>query len=754
MTDPDTLLRKALEEALAGRSADGMVTLQSLLTVAPGHVEGLRLLGKLLLGAGRPEQALAVLGSAAAGAPDHPDLAHEAGVAALGCQRTAEAVAWFSRQLETNRRQNRPGTLETRFNLAWARRRLGQTEAAITTYREVVAIEPGHGLAWYNLANALSAAGRLTEASEAYRMALVHLGRRPEVVTNAVLVLLRREQVAEARRVLAPGSDPGPSVGRRALEGEVLMAERRLPEALACFQRLRADHPEHRPSLLGEVRCLCALGRVAEATARLAEALRDAPEDAELNLIRAEVALKDDDLGTASAAARRAVTGLGSIASYATLGKALALSGRTAEAAEAFRAGLQRYPDCYGLHSNLLFCLLHDAATTPEDVFAEHQAFGRFWEHRFPVPAFRPAPAGTEAEADLRPVRVGYVSPDFCDHAVAFFFEPLLDGHDPTQVEVFCYHIPRTVDAVTARLRAKAGHWRVLAFEDLPGAIETIRRDRIDVLVDLAGHTAFNMLPVFAAKPAPVQISGLGYPGTTGLTRIDYRLVCASGAKNSDDPRFSTETPVAINVPFAAPANLPPVSPPPFLRQGRITFGSVSKLVKVGEPVQRTWARILEQVPEARLLLVAPGVEQPAIAQDLRNRLAAAGLPAERLELRPECRFETWLGYLSEIDIVLDPFPYTAGTTTTLLQWMGLPVVRLGPVPYPELGLYTGASEAAYIAVAVALATDPATLFRLRASLRANALMFQHTRNSSTIPALEALYRRLWQEIRQRPAVP
>jgi len=816
MTHSDVLFREALDQALAGRGADSIATLESLLRVMPQHVEGMRLMGKLLLRARRSNEALAILKQAAALTPHHPELAYEVGVAALECGAIVEAVEWFSRQLA-----DRPDLQDARFNLAWALRRLGKTAEAVAAYRTLVEQAPGHGHAWYNLANGLLALGRLAEAGDAYRMALTHLGPRPDVVANTVLLLLRQGQWPEAHAVLARVPEAGKTVELRSLEGELLMSEGRLSDALDRFLRLSVDHPDHQPSLLGLARCLCEMGRVIEAAAWLDGALRKVPNDPKLNLLRSEVALKDDDMATAIRTARLAVDSQGSTESYAALGKALALSGCTGEAAKVFRTGLQRHPDCYALHSNLLFCLLHDAATSPEDVFIEHQAFGRFWESRFPTPAFLP-PDQTELAG--RRLRIGYVSPDLCDHAVTFFFEPLLDGHDRTQFEIFCYHIPRKTDAVTARLRGKADHWRILAFEDIAGAIETIRHDRIDILVDIAGHTAWNLLPVFAAKPAPVQISCLGYPGTTGLTRIDYRLVSRSGAKNSDEPRFSTEAVALLILPFAAPATLPQVSPPPFLRgkrmipasynddtlpvsgrdggparpcarpasegsldespsrldgmipasynddtlpvsgrsrgpasegrlddstsrlEGMITFGSVSRLVKVSVPAQRAWIRILEALPDARLLLVAPGVEREHTAQKRLEQLAALGFPPERLDLRPECQFEAWLEYLTEIDIVLDPFPYTAGTTATLLQWMGLPLIRLGVAACPELGLYAAASEDDYVATAVALAKNRPALFQLRTILRANSMVFQQDRNASAVPALEAFYRQAWRE--------
>lgn len=741
------LFEVALRHAAANRLDLCAAALEALLAAEPAHVEGLRLQGKLLLLGGNTVAAgLEHLRRAAEMAPDHPELPYEVGVACLQAGGADEAVRWFRRQLALT-----PARGDARFNLAWALRQSGHLDKAIDAYQELVDGEPGNAAAWYNLANALTDGGRLARAQAAYERALALRGPQPDLVRNTAICHLRSNRAEAALQVLHLIPPAQRSFDLREVEAEALMLAGRCAEAVELFRALLAADPGRGAALRGLVRCLRRLGRTDEAAAALDAAWGRDPGDAELALTWAQTALADNDTATALRMAALAVERLDTAEAYATQGQALALAGQVEAAADAFRRGLARHPDNYALHSNLLFALLHDSTTTPEAVFAEHRAYGRHWESKLPAAEWRP-------RADDRPerrLRVGYVSPDFCQHAVALFFEPLLEGHDPLAVESFCYHIPRREDDVTARLRARAAHWRTLVPGDIEGAVARIRADRIDILVDLAGHTAANMLPLFAARPAPIQLSCVGYPGTTGLTRMDYRLIYGMPPKSSDQQCFSTEKLAQLPVlPFRPPPQLPEVTPPPFLRNRHLTFGSVGKFAKVSDATRRLWARVLAAVPEARLLVVAPGVDRPDTAAQVLELFAAAGADITRIVLRPACDFEGWLDILAEVDVVLDTIPYAAGTTAMLVRWMGLPLVRVGAErAMSELGWFSAPDEDGYVAEAAALAADRERLFQVRAGLRARLIAedawtpeFRETRNSTFTPELERLYRRFWHD--------
>ena len=398
------------------------------------------------------------------------------------------------------------------------------------------------------------------------------------------------------------------------------------------------------------------------------------------------------------------------------------------------------------MHSNYLFTSLHDGALSPEEVFRRHVAYGEAWEGRFPQPL-----ATVDDPAPDRVLRVGYVSPDFCEHAVAFFVEHLLAGRDRAGFEVFCYHLPRRRDAVTERLRALADHWREIDGPDpVAAALETIRRDRIDILVDLAGHSSGNLLPVFAAKAAPVQMTMIGYPATTGLKRMDYRIAAGGGVFRMGEPRWHTERLLTLKsgLPFTPPENAPEVAVPPFLAAGHVTFGSVNKYSKVTPEVRAAWGRILAAVPGARLLLVCPGGDSAPIRDGVRAAFAASGAPAERVDPVGEGTFAYWLGLFARIDVCLDPFPYRGGTSTLLSEWMGCPVVTMGDHrSFDEIGRRGCASVEEYVAAAVALAADGSALALRRAGIRAHRMVALHQRRTRAAWELDALYRMAWRRL-------
>ena len=283
-----------------------------------------------------------------------------------------------------------------------------------------------------------------------------------------------------------------------------------------------------------------------------------------------------------------------------------------------------------------------------------------------------------------RRLRVGYVSPDFRQHAVALFAEPLLAAHDHSAVELHCYAEVPAPDAVTERFRALADHWHStvgLSDEELA---EQIRRDRIDVLVDLAGHTAGNRLLAFARKPAPVQVAWLlGHGYTSGLSAMDAFLADAELAPPGSDGLFSERLVRLSRIPlaYAPPAEMPDVAPLPARANGFVTFGYFGRTVRLNDAVLAAWARILHAVPGSRLMLNSAPFGEPAGREQMAARFAALGIDPARLDLvytSPQPR--TWAAY-GEIDIALDPFPHNAGTTTIEALWQGVPVLTLAGRP-------------------------------------------------------------------------
>ena len=321
---------------------------------------------------------------------------------------------------------------------------------------------------------------------------------------------------------------------------------------------------------------------------------------------------------------------------------------------------------------------------------------------------------------------------------------------------IACYSSRLTGDEVTADIRLHADLWREVATQDDQALAARIRADAIDILVDLDGHTAGNRLGVFALKPAPLQVSWLGYPFSTGLAAMDYALLDRATVPPEAEAWFSETVAVLPGSRFGyVGPESPAPAPPPMLAKGHVTFGSFNNIAKLNDGVIAAWSRILASVPGSRLLLKWPHLANAATATAIRSRFAAAGLSPERLELRGDSPPLGLMAEYGDMDIALDPFPYSGAFTTCEALWMGVPVLTLaGPRPFSRqslallaaLGLEADLATTdieSYCARAAALAADAAALIRLRAELR--PLMRRRLGQPGAFTRrLEQFYRDIW----------
>jgi predicted O-linked N-acetylglucosamine transferase (SPINDLY family) len=469
------------------------------------------------------------------------------------------------------------------------------------------------------------------------------------------------------------------------------------------------------------------LGQVEEARGRFEHAVGLLPEWADahnnLGVALADLGMPDGALACFERAAR---CDPGHFGALTNLGNSCQDQGRPAEAVAFFRRALALRPEDAKVHSNLLLALQYRPGTEPQEILHEARAYAR--RHAEPL-AGAIAPQRARPLAGRRP-RIGYVSADFREHPVARFLEPILAAHDHQHIEIVCYSdVPRP-DTVTGRLRGYADHWRSLVGLSDAEAAEKIRADEIDLLVDLAGHTAGNRLPTFARRPAPAQVSYLGYLGTTGLPAMDGYVTDA----DADPPGLADESyrERLIRLPGCAlcydPGPAPEVGPAPSGRSGRVTFGSLNYLAKVSEEVLALWSRVLAAVPGAVLLLRTGAGRQAE--ERLRDVLERHGIAPERLLLagRTASRWD-YLALYHDVDIGLDTFPYNGLTTTCDALWMGVPVVSLagrsgasrqGVRVLRALGRDDLLAEAPedYVRIATELAGDLPRLIALRSGLR------------------------------------
>lgn len=435
----------------------------------------------------------------------------------------------------------------------------------------------------------------------------------------------------------------------------------------------------------------------------------------------------------------------------AKLALALQAQGRATEAAANFALARRAAPDDAAIASAALFSGQYDPQASPAQALAEAA--------NWPRPAARaPRPAPRDRDADRR-LRVGYVSPDFANHSCAYFLAPLLAAHDRHAVEIFAYSDVGAPDGVTAAFKALDLRWRDMAGKSDDAFITQVRDDGIDVLVDCAGHTTGNRLTAFARRPAPVQITWLGYPASTGLDCFDARFV-----DEVTDPAdaLASENLVRIAGGFLAylpPPFAPDPGPPPFEATGRITFGSFNNLPKITPRVVAMWAQTLRAVPDSRLIVKAKGLDENATRERYAAMFGAHGLDGSRVE------FVGFVGDIAahiaryrSIDIALDTFPYNGTTTTCEALWMGVPVVtlagdrhaaRVGASLLARVGLdrLIAADPSDFARICAALAADRKALAALRGTLRAHMAASPLCDGRRLAREFEAAYRGLWRRV-------
>ncbi|MBY0431662.1 MAG: hypothetical protein K2Q10_10725, partial [Rhodospirillales bacterium] len=446
------------------------------------------------------------------------------------------------------------------------------------------------------------------------------------------------------------------------------------------------------------------------------------------------------------------------------LGAVLAYQGRADEAVACFRRVLAFDPGNALAHANLLMCLNYLPGLSGRAVREAHEDWARGQAE--------PLRAGWQPHGNNRDpgrrLRLGYVSADFGRHPVGFFLARVLPAHDREAVEVFCYscRAAEEEDDLSRRLAGDAGHWRRVGDLDDDALAERVREDGIDILVDLAGHSAGHRLGLFARKPAPVQVSWLGYFATTGMSAFDATIMDADTVPPGAEAEFVEPV---VRLPrlrfcYDPPEPAPAVAPPPCLERGHITFGSFNNLAKLSPAVIALWARVLHAVPASRLVLKWMSLADPLLCRILVESFSVHGIAPERIEPRGPSPHARMLAEYGDVDIALDPFPFGGGLTSCEALWMGVPVVTLpGERPASRqtlgflrcLGLGELAADSAgdYVVKAAALAADPARLAVLRQDLRGRMAASSLCDGPGFARDLEAALRGLWTEWCARGAI-
>lgn len=712
----DAVLKTALDHHQAGRLPEAERLYRDVLAINPGHADALHFLGMIAHQVGRDDISAALIAKAIGVDRANPLYHRNLGVSLFRLGRYDEALAAYDSALALKR-----DYAEAHHNRADTLRQMGRLDEAIAAYTTAVDISPDHVFAHLNLGNVLKSVGRPQEAIAAYDRAIAVKPDYAEVHSNRGAILndlgRREEAVAAYDQAIRFKPDYAEAHSNR---GNALKDLGRLEEAIGAYDQALLFQPGHAGFLCNRGVALNELGRLEEAVATYDEAIR-------IN--------SNHDVA------------------HKNRGVALNELGRNAEAIAAHDEAIRIKPDDAEAHSNRLMAL-HYGKTAGAHAFLPYaRQYGAQFDRPSPSRPFANAP---DPE---RRLRVGYVSADFRRHAVGFLLAEVLASHAPSAVEVFCYSNNPRDDDLTARLRRSAHHWRKLVGLSDEKTADLVRNDRIDILVDLSGHTAGNRLPMFALRPAPVQATWLGYFGTTGLAAMDYVLADRFVVPAAEEGCFTERIYRLPNsyLCFSVPDVYVPAAEPSDLGSRPLTFGSFNNHSKTSPTTVHLWAQVLKSVPGSRLLLKTRALGDVAARRRLTENFAEHDIQPERLLLEGSVPRTQLLAAYRRLDVALDPTPYGGGVTTLEALWMGVPVVTLRgntwvgrvsesiltTIGLPEL---VAGSEAEYVEIAARIATDAVRRTALSAELRGLAEaspLFQAGRFASD---LEAAYRNMWRE--------
>ncbi|MEJ2033468.1 MAG: tetratricopeptide repeat protein [Deltaproteobacteria bacterium] len=641
--------------------------------------------------AGHLPQAEALYRQILATEPNHPGALQYLGVLAHQTGKSEIGVKLLSKVLS-----RRPDYTDAHVSLGVILHDLGKLDEAAASFRRALDLKPDYAEAHSNLGNVLRDQGKLGEAIASFRQALRFKPDSAELHYNL---------------------------------GNALKDQGEMEKAAASYRRALFLKPDFATAHYHLGNALESQGTFEDAAASYRQALRFKSDNA-ATYYHLGNALKDQGKLEEAVANYRQALALkpDNVDAWNNLGFILNNQGEPEEAIACFRRVLALKPNYAVVHSNLLTCLNYLPDQSTAEYLDEACRYGRRAASKVGV-RFSDWRCAVEPER----LRVGLVSGDFLDHPVGYFLENVLANIDPTRMELFAYPTHHEEDALTGRIRSRFAAWRPLSGVGDEAAARLIHDDGVHVLLDLAGHTANNRLPIFAWKPAPVQATWLGYSASTGLAEMDYLIADPVSVPESYQEHllekvwYLPETRFCFSPPMTGEETA--FTPLPALANGYITLGCFQNLTKINDKVLALWGRILRALPQARFRLQTFLLDIPAIREQLRQRFARYGVAPERIALVKGASRKEYLAAYAHVDLLLDTFPFPGGTTTCEALWMGVPTVTLaGKTMLARQGasllacaglpdwIATNAED--YVAKAVAHASDLEKLDRLRAGLQ------------------------------------
>ena len=651
-------------------------------------------------------------------------------------------------------------------NLGVMLKAYGDIDERIACYRRAIELDPNEPAYHANFASACNGAGRVIEAESAIHKALAIDSKRPESWFNLGIIFasLGRQQEAGEAFESAVEYRPGwiEAINKAAdcwrTAGDWTRTALRFRDALGVSLS-DANPITRRELLLSLAHALMQNFRHTEAEACYRQALSLSPSDADLLNRLGNVLKAQEKFDEAETVYRRVIILEPNMAAgYVNLGTVSQSLGWHSEAISLYRKALEKDSTIAAVWGNLGNCLTYSIEHDGEEVLATLRGYDRSLAQ-----SLRDNHPHTNDCDPWRRLRIGYVGSDFRRHSVGYFALPLIEGHRRDNVEIHCYYSHRQNDDWTLRFRAAASGWNNVVDLNDAELARRIRADRIDILVDTSGHTEGNRLLTFARKPAPVQVTWMGYVTTTGMSAMDWRITHGDADPPGAEAHYAERL---WRLPgtmwcWRPLSDMPSVKPPPFARKGYVTFGSFNRYSKNSSRVLAAWAEIMKRVPDSRLVICVP---RGKIREEMARIFSEYGVAPERIHPFDKVDHTSFWALHGEVDIALDSFPFGGGATTCESLWMGVPLVtvtgsanaefsprfasRMGYAFLNSIGLPELAAEtvAGYVEIAAGLAHDSDRLTGLRQTLRDRMAAAPLTDESRFVDEMENAYRAMWLE--------
>lgn len=605
---------------------------------------------------------------------------------------------------------------------------LGQLIDAEAYYRKSLDIEPQYAEAYSNLGILLKESGRFDEAEQAYRTSIKIKPDCAPAYNNLGMLLRTMGDLPKAEQSYRQALliDPANAVSHNNLGVALRDQGRFLESEVSCNTSIEI-RPDYADPYNNLGLALDSQGRIDEAIAAFEQAIACKPNDPCILSNFSVTLITKGQLDKAEACLVKAleISPL-FINLYINLCVTYLAQGRPQEAEVVCLKALEIQPDCISAKGNLLFAMNYSANHSVDECFAQARQYNamvnKTVEHVFTT---------WVTNNSAKHLRVGIVSADMRQHAVSYFLENVVKHINANTIELIAYSADGREDVVTSRLKQHFSEWKSLVGLDDQAAAKLIHDDGVHVLIDLSGHSSGNRLPVFARKPAPVQVSWLGYFATTGLDAMDYFIADEIGVPKHSRDQFVEKIQYlpSTRLCFSVPDVNVPVSELPALRNGYITFGCFQNIAKVGDDVLSLWAKVIKITPNARLRLQSKALGDSVVAKSILERITSLGIDPGRVSMHG---FDTREGYFvahAEVDMILDTFPFNGGTTTCEALWMGVPtltfagnrlIARQGASLLSAAGLADWVVESSddFVDKGVKFASDISKLAKLRAGLR------------------------------------